>query len=107
MTSTLAQKMREGIAISKPTQRVYIADDRDRGGEIYACALGAAMLACGIGENYRALELCTKTDLGRFLQSPVTAHTETLAWIIIGLNDHYGWPREKIVDWVEEVTRDW
>lgn len=43
--------------------------------------------------------------LFNFVAHPVTGNLECVAICIIGLNDHYGWSRLRIADWIESIER--
>lgn len=107
----LSEAIRLGCKMTKPTCNKYIELG---GGEIKACALGAASVS--LGHDYcRPRHMANAlTEAYPFLaeRSPVRCpdcepnnyrYILPLRLMITHLNDDHRWTRERIADWLEDL----
>lgn len=71
------------------------------------CALGAAGIAVGIEVNHYNMDYTNIKNTFPILRSitvhPVNKLRGSVVDTVWKLNDHYGWTREAIADWVETI----
>jgi hypothetical protein len=101
----LSEAMRAGIALTQPTQHIFLKEDHSTEKITHACALGA----CYVGVEGGDAEFRTLSDW-LIEQWPELISTQyhnpssdcvCLDNIIFDLNDSKGWTRERIADWLE------
>lgn len=108
MSNRLAELMREGIHKTECLRNGWIKRTEKH---CYACAMGAALLACNPDANdglsnrdlVATLQECSGIDMGQWVTHPETSERYRLWEMIISLNDHYKWPRLKIAKWVDSL----
>lgn len=108
-TLTLSQTMRRGIALTKPGKAFFFSGGA--GEPLRACALGAIWYgATGISaivSRWRLFtwfpELGNNTLFPDAENHPLYNRARALDDQIITLNDHCGWKRGKIAEWIESL----
>ena len=99
---TLSEAIRLGALLTFPQRQMLISENGE-----FACALGAAIVGAAISPwNLGALR-CAYPELDEPVAYPPDAvrHADRLWVVIASLNDHYGWARERIADWVAYLER--
>jgi hypothetical protein len=99
----LSEAIYEGAKTTAPCTQAFF---RKTEGAYHTCALGAALYAVG----YRIPVGVTHfiASFGLDLEEisvvhPVTKDSEPLYGVVTDLNDHHGWTREQIADWLQEL----
>ncbi len=101
----VSRLMREGAAATGECVGQYAR--RTDTGRLHTCAIGAIAVA-KVGnfdlEAVRTESAHVEDMLGALdALHPVHQTMRSMTGIITGLNDFWGWPREKIADWLESI----